>query len=367
MFFSIYMHTKIDEYINSLIHLKPKSKAMYRYALIAMIPSLRDDFRKPSVLAYLNSAMFKRMKVSSQNIYKIVLRMFLEYHSAEFEYIKLGRELKKRINRESLPTKADINLILKKLTSEVDRSMFILFCESGCRISEIINIKLQHVYNKTTHYIIFIPESKTEQRNIPLVYSAPYLTAWLNVHPDYRPDQYLFVHLYRGIYRRYSVEGVRKKIKKCGTFIGKEIHPHLLRHTSVTNDLRRGLPPKQTCIKHGFSIKMLERYEHLVSEDLEKSELALHGIETGAEEDIINLVENTECPRCMIKNPGSNRFCSRCGSVLDGRQLHAVEDQKEELMELYGQDRNALIEDILDHLEARLKNTRKSPGPNTGA
>jgi len=50
---------------------------------------------------------------------------------------------------------------------------------------------------------------------------------------------------------------------------------------------------------------------------------------------------------------------------LDGRQLHAVEDQKEELMELYGQDRNALIEDILDHLEARLKNTRKSPGPNT--
>jgi len=358
------MEDPILIYIKAMNHLKLNTKSYYLNALRSMNNYLRNDFSKDKILKYFNSEPFLALKPTSQNLYKRVLKGFLVYRSQEVEYIKETREIKKRINRESLPTKGEINTILKELGSEMDRCIFILFCESGCRISELTHAKIKHLYNKTTHYTIYIPESKSAQRSIPLIYSAPYITAWLNVHPDYRPEQYLFVHLYRDRVMGFHNNTLRKKINRCGDLIGKRLHPHLLRHTSVTNDLRRGLPPKQTCIKHGFSMKMLERYEHLVSEDLEKTELQLHGIETGKEEDIINLVENIECPRCKLKNPGSNRFCSRCGSVLDSLYLEKLESDQEEVKELYGSDRDALIADILDHLEARLKKARGSPPEN---
>ncbi len=97
-------------------------------------------------------------------------------------------------------------------------------------------------------------------------------------------------------------------------------------------------------MKYGWKTRgMIDRYAHLTDSDLEDKILQLHGIiPQKTEENGISLIKNITCLRCQFKNPGHNKFCSRCGSILDIKNLNKFEaayqkikNNKEEFFELF--------------------------------
>ena len=113
--------------------------------------------------------------------------------------------------------------------------------------------------------------SKTKPRPIPIIYSIPYLSQWLNNHPNRdNPNASLFVRLYKGKYGQYTTTGLYLIIKNIAKCLNKEIYPHLFRHSRLT-ELAKHLTEAELCKFAGWVIgsKQARRYVHLAHEDVE--------------------------------------------------------------------------------------------------
>lgn len=97
--------------------------------------------------------------------------------------------------------------------------------------------------------------------------------------------------------------------KRAG--IKKRVHLHLFRHTRAIRLLAR--VPELIGAKYlGWvpGSNMVRVYVHLASEDVDEAILRMHGIKTNNNSKDL---EVKQCPRCLMVNPATSRFCSRCG------------------------------------------------------
>ncbi len=58
-------------------------------------------------------------------------------------------------------------------------------------------------------------------------------------------------------------------------------------------------------------------YVHLSGRDVDSAILKLHGIQDEQDDGKREGLSPRDCSRCQLRNPGSNKFCSRCGLPLD--------------------------------------------------
>ncbi|MHC4259404.1 MAG: hypothetical protein ACYSTF_03170 [Planctomycetota bacterium] len=65
-------------------------------------------------------------------------------------------------------------------------------------------------------------------------------------------------------------------------------------------------------------------YVHLSGRDIDTAVLKLNNIPIEEEKDSQKDFSLKTCPRCSLKNPPSNRFCSRCGIVLDEKAANEL-------------------------------------------
>ncbi len=331
------MSKLIDDFLYEATNLKDYTKQYYRRILANFTEFLgnKNSFSKKHVLMYLNSDSFRALKNSSQNTYKMVIKRFLQYLDKSHDFIKLKKLPKTKINPEALPTTDEINIILNNMTRAMDKCLLMILLE-GLRNFEAINVRIGDITDKGTHMIIYVQESKSSKRPVPVVKSVPYIIDWLNQHPQKdNPDAYLFVRRYGKKLGPYSRQGIIAIIKRNNS-IPKNLHPHIFRHTSATMDLRAKIPPKQVMHKFGWtSWKMIERYSHLTTEDVENAVLEAHHIKPTERNPINGFIQNKECYVCRKKNPGTNIFCSQCGRALDIKNIQELEKEKKTLQEKY--------------------------------
>ncbi len=82
---------------------------------------------------------------------------------------------------------------------------------------------------------------KTGERTLSLVFSVPYLRAWLQVHPDRSLDQWLFAYEVRGrIVKPSANDIINTQRRICKRARLRNIHPHMLRHSGLTEYARWG-------------------------------------------------------------------------------------------------------------------------------
>ncbi len=223
---------------------------------------------------------------------KITLRVFVRWLSEKkicsvnVECIK-SRYGSKRILPEEILTEQEVQSLASAADNLRDRALIFVLYESGCRIGELLGLKVKHV-QANEHGFALSVNGKTGSRRVLILSSAPALANWLNLHP-YRNDPESYVWL--GLSNRNKNElleypGVLMMLKELArrARIKKRVNPHSFRHARATH-LANHLTEAQMKQYFGWvqGSEMASIYVHLSGRDVDNALLKLNGINTAEE------------------------------------------------------------------------------------
>ncbi|MEY8509787.1 site-specific tyrosine recombinase/integron integrase [Lachnospiraceae bacterium 42-17] len=187
----------------------------------------------------------QRRKISNHSLdgKRLVINTFLEWCKNE-EYIsKNPCKQIQPIRFEEKPREplSDIELELVRYGCKTyrDKAIIELFYSTGCRVSEMVNLNKGdidfdtgevHLFGKGSKHRISYVNAKAEVA----------LKRYLAARKD--NNQALIVSE-RAPYQRLSKTGIERAIRIIGEHskIGRNLYPHLIRHTTATDALNRGM------------------------------------------------------------------------------------------------------------------------------
>lgn len=272
--------------------------------------------------------------------YKLTLKKFFKFlkgtedYPEEVKWIRLTTHNNNQLPEELL-TEDEVKLMADVARTPRDKALILVLYESGCRIGELLSIKIRNVRFDEYGAVLTVT-GKTGMRRVRIIASAPALATWLDNHPfKGKPDSPLWVSIGTrnrdGLLKYRAVSEVLKKVaKEAG--INKRVYPHLFRHSRATK-LANYLTEAQLKQHFGWvqSSDMASIYVHLSGRDVDKALLKLHGIEVNDEEreEQFNV---RECLRCKAKNSPIAKFCNTCGLPLDLKTAMELEKRKKEFI-----------------------------------
>jgi len=307
----------------------------YMNRLIKLAQWLKKDFRKASVDDIKNLVrkieQNERYKGWTKEGYKVTIKNFYRWLEGNGEeYPEKVRWIKTTLSKSSnklpsdLLSKEDIEKMVKAADHIRDKALIMVLYESGCRVGELLNIKIKDVeFNQYGAKVIL--NGKTGSRRILLISSVPHLANWIENHPrkDDRESP-----LWVGIGTSNHGKGldypaINKRLKEIAERAGikKPVNPHNFRHSRATH-LAKKLTEAQMCQYFGWvqGSKMPATYVHLSGRDLDDAILKIHGKISKEEE--------------IKKNSEEMKFCNRCGLPLDQKVAMEIEEKEKEFLNL---------------------------------
>jgi site-specific recombinase XerD len=133
-----------------------------------------------------------------------------------------------------------------------DRMMLIMLYDTGARIQELLDIKLNDLHLKGSP-IVTVTGKRNKTRNVSLLdttvrHLKKYLDIFHHGKQKYEND-YLFYTTHTDGNKRMTEDNARKFIKGYGVFakqqcseIPDDIHPHLFRHSRAMHLYQHGMP-----------------------------------------------------------------------------------------------------------------------------
>ncbi|WKZ69166.1 MAG: tyrosine-type recombinase/integrase [Melioribacteraceae bacterium] len=227
---------RIIDFIDWLKQTAPKGYRVY-------YRNLKAAFNKAKDWEYINDNPFTKVKLSKQQL--------------EFPFYL---------------TVEDLNLILEETVDVTHSTLFLFAFFTGCRLSEIINLKWSNVDFSNRVITIgdneFITKTR-EQRIIPL--SNRLHSALLELRNNNSSNGYVFCK--KNGYR-YSTDYISKLFKSIVRKLGfdEKIHFHTLRHSFASHLVQNGadLYTVKEILGHS-NVKTTERYAHLNLNNLKKA------------------------------------------------------------------------------------------------
>lgn len=129
----------------------------------------------------------------------------------------------------------DINLAIKTAQNVQDGLMIAFLAQSGVRISELVNIRVENLVDDT----VKIEGKGSVER---MVYISENLSIRLQYHIQelgLKPHDRLFVNIHLGS-GRLTIGTARLRVQKCFERVGVKMHPHQLRHSFAISLLENG-------------------------------------------------------------------------------------------------------------------------------
>jgi len=304
------------------------------------------DVTENDLRSLVTKIMIKHGENGKETGYTFVLKMSLR---AIIRFVKLGsrqkpedgelqmlkfiksKKPKDKLTREDLPTNEEVQKILSVCAdSSRDKAMIAVHAEAGTRIGELLGMKIKDFTIDNNGGMIKV-DGKTGVRPIRIVKSVPYLTRWLNDHPDKNDHEnplWVYIHASDTFGNPINYAGfnsiLQKRIRQAG--ITKRISSHLFRHKEIT-DLANKLTESESRMRHGWEKTSLmpSKYTHLNQDDLDEKMLEIMGIKTKKQ----NKDELKECTYCKIRYPSEVRFCDTCSRPLDVDDAIQMEKESE--------------------------------------
>ena len=192
--------------------------------------------------------------------------------------------LKSKDNKlpEDLLTKDEINSMVETADNLRDKVLILMLYESACRIGEIANLRLKDITFDEYGAAIMV-KGKTGMRRLRLIECAQDLSRWVSDHPNNNDRN---AHLFMSFSSKNFGEGLQavalgkivKDLAKTAN-INKNVHPHLFRHTRLT-ELAKDFTESELKVIAGWtgSSRMAGVYVHLSGGDIEKKMLEKHGL-----------------------------------------------------------------------------------------
>ena len=287
-----------------------------------------DDIK--SIIAQIETSDYAEYTKSG---FKITLKSFVcwvrgscpGHLPPEVAWFRTSVKRQKQKLPEDMLTEEEIERMINAESHPRQRALIAILYETGCRIGELLSIRLKHVAFDE-HGSLVLVHGKTGYRRVRIIASVPYLLDWLNNHPNHDdPDAVLWTKLKSGEAAGYAV--IRKMLtitaRRAG--IKKKVNPHNFRHSRATH-LANHLTEAQMKQYLGWvqGSNMAAIYVHLSSRDVDNALLRLYGInkETTTNESRLKPVT---CTRCQELNGFANKMCRRCGALLKPEEKHVVE------------------------------------------
>lgn len=262
-------------------------------------------------------------KESTKRDFRITLRKFYKWlrdtedFPEEVKWIKSTGRRGKRIELpEDMLSEEDIKKLLNFADNPRDKAFISIIYESGCRIGEMLFLRIKHVkFDKYGAQLLV--DGKTGFRRVRIIASVPFLMEWLNKHPKKEePESPLWI---TRNYTQINYAAIRKRLKVIAKKAGikKRMNPHNFRHSRATY-LANHLTEAQMKEFFGWvqASDMAAIYVHLSGRDVDGALLKVYGLEDKEEKEETQLNPKT-CPRCQEINQFSNKFCNKCGMILD--------------------------------------------------
>ncbi len=266
--------------------------------------------------------------------YKVTLKRFFRWlRGAEDEYPPEVKWIRTAIRNgrvklpEEILTPQEVQALIAAAPSARDKAFISCLYESGCRIGEILFLRIGQLQRHPHGFQITVDGTMKGPRRILLIASAPHLADWLNRHPRFTdPQAPLWVRddkTARQIGYTRACTILRRTAERAG--VKKAVNPHNFRHSRATH-LAKHLTEAQMKEYFGWvqGSDMASTYVHLSGRDIDNALLRLNNIEVPEDRGNGDRFTVQVCPACKFENPPSNRFCSRCGSILDERTAHEV-------------------------------------------
>jgi integrase len=214
-------------------------------------------------------------KVSTLNQIKGVLRTFFqycqEYREIEmrFRYTLLRRRKDPPSNVKYLSV-SEVQRAISSMEHPQDRLITRLFFETGMRISEVVNMRAEDLYDNE----IRIKGKGGYPRVVPI-----------NDGLDIALRQHLYQnnittgHVFRHLQKHsndtrdhYASDTLRKRIEREFAKVGIKMHPHMLRHGFATHLLRNKVDLRTTQMLLGHkSIETTMIYTHVTNDYLKEA------------------------------------------------------------------------------------------------
>lgn len=247
------------------------------------------------------------------------------------------------VREESLLTAEEIQQMLRACTNERDRAIIALLYASGCRLGELVSLRIRDVVLSRVGASLHL-SGKTGERDVDIFSGVPELKSWLNVHPlrDV-PDAPLFVSLKidgtsKNPATRYPPlrhNGVGAMLIRVATLAGipeeKRFNAHSFRHKRAT-DLADHLTTADLRVMFGWSdtSNTPNIYVHSSRRKVRAKLAEIAGI-TVPESVAPSAALVRQCPNCGCINSATDAWCSNCHAPLT-EQLQHTEKRVEEFL-----------------------------------
>jgi hypothetical protein len=233
-------------------------------------------------------------------------------------------------------TKDEFTQLLEGCRHPRDKAIIAVLADSGMRVGALASCRVKNVEFNQYGAMIYLSKTgvnkTTPAKGLPLTWSAGYLNQWLAVHPFHDDSEApLWITLNKNK-EAVSYKTIRKMIKTTAEKVGikKNVYPHLLRHTAITNWILDCLNEQEIKHRAGWSrgsTQMFKIYANFTDNEINNSIFEKYGLKT---EDKRH-VTLKRCPRCNNVLKSDDKFCSQCALVLDQETALKLEKDKEKL------------------------------------
>nr|DAK91077.1 MAG TPA: SITE SPECIFIC RECOMBINASE XERD [Caudoviricetes sp.] len=256
---------------------------------LAYIGKTVDDITTDDIRLYIAQRVHrdKISKITVGNEIR-VLRSFFNYIFSEELILKNPMLRIEAIKKEKVKKEAFTELEIEKMRAALrtnrERAIFEILLSTGCRVSELVNVKLKEI----TGNEVLVHGKGQKDRTVYLNAKALYaLERYLKERKDTNP--YLFASGFFGMHQKnketwytrksevsedkpISASSIESRISNLGRRVGVKAYPHKFRRTCATFALRRGMSIEQVSQMLGHeSIETTQIYLDISEQDLKEA------------------------------------------------------------------------------------------------
>ncbi len=282
------------------------------------------------------------------------------YYPKVVAWIKTTSTAKRKLPEDML-TENEVGRMLSATGNARNRAIIALLFDAGIRAGELLSMRIKDVeFNGEPRHVRV--NGKTGMRRIPVFFSVPYISRYMELMGDKKPDDPLWnvIGSWSNTKKSLDEAALVKVLKDAGRKAGisKRIYPHLFRHSRATYYANR-LTEQQLKVFFGWTgdSKMASTYVHLSGRDMDEALQKANAVAVPERSEEPEL-KVRECPRCNFPNGAEVSYCGRCGSALDIAIALRQKELEERVEKLAGksfdsknQDRKKVAKRIIERKE----------------
>lgn len=249
--------------------------------------------------------------------------------------IRLSDRDEKKITPDDILSREQIEKLIQDCCrTSRDRAIVAMLADTGLRIAQLLSLRVSDLEIREDGgggYFQANPDAvglKGDDKRKPITWSAAHIESYLyDEHPRPEESAAPLFHKSKGWSKGENDDGsmtpalVRQRLERLvegsdTELHSEDVHPHIFRHTAITIWARQGFTDREIKHRAGWSrdSNMLERYEHITEDEINKQVLKKYGFEVKNE--AIGEPELNRCPRCSAPVNGAANYCPRCSAQL---------------------------------------------------